>query len=890
MRKIVLGILAHVDAGKTTLAEALLYTSGNIRELGRVDNQNAFLDTYALERERGITVFSKQAQIELENTSIALLDTPGHVDFSAEMERTLQVLDYAILVISGADGVQGHTRTLWQLLEKYQIPTFLFVNKMDQAGTEKEPLLEELKNRLDEGCIAFGEVFTEKEYEEIAVCDEVILESFLESGTILQEEISKLILERKIFPCYFGSALKLEGIKTFIKDLEHYTKECHYPSEFGAKVFKITRDEQGNRLTYMKITGGSLRVKEVIISGREAVSEKIHQIRIYSGEKFEVVEEIAAGSVCAVVGLNSTYSGEGLGSEKVSKKPVLEPVLTYQIILPMGLDAAQVMPKLRQLEEEEPELHIVWNEELQEIQAQLMGAVQVEILKDMLLRRFDLPVEFGKGNIVYKETIADTAYGVGHFEPLRHYAEVHLLLEAGEPNSGLIFDSRCSIDMLDTNWQRLILTHLQEREHLGVLTGAAITDMKITLLAGRAHNKHTEGGDFRQATYRAIRQGLKEAKSILLEPYYEFRLELPEPMIGRGIADVERMKGTFEGPFQESEMAVLIGKAPVAMMGEYQMEVAAYTKGHGRLFCMLKGYQPCLHADEIIEKSGYDAERDIANPTGSVFCSHGAGYPVPWNEVKEHMHIESQIKEKVESDAEIDRDNRGVREEERWIDVEEVDEIISRTFNANKKSDFIPHKGIKRGNRIKREVVTTTTRVYKKPAPKENYLLVDGYNIVYAWEELRELAGINIDSARDKLLDILCDYQGMKKCKLIVVFDAYRVKGHRSELMDYHNIHVVYTKEAETADRYIERFAHEHKKQYNITVATSDGMEQIIIRGQECRLLSARDLEIEVGEMKKQTKEACEQIAERGKSHLFDELSVEQVEGLAGLESNRQEQ
>lgn len=843
MKQLVIGILAHVDAGKTTLSEAMLYKCGSIRSLGRVDNKDAFLDTFALEKERGITIFSKQAQIETGTTRITLLDTPGHVDFASETERTLQVLDYAILVINGADGIQGHTATLWRLLKKYKIPVFLFVNKMDQVGTNKGKLLEEIKSRLHENCIDFSEQ-NEAFYEQMAMTEEAALEQFLENGILDDGTIKNLISKRKIFPCFFGSALKLTGVEEFLEGLEKYTKEQHYPEKFGAKVFKVARDAQGNRLTFMKITGGCLKVKSILYK-----EEKVNQIRIYSGERYEVTGEAKAGDICAVTGPLTTFPGQGIGTEEATGMPVLEPVLTCQIILPEGCDAAVMLPKLRQLEEEDPLLHIVWNENLQEIQAQIMGEVQMEILQSLIFERFGIRVEFGNGNIVYKETIKNTVEGVGHFEPLKHYAEVHLLLEPGEPGSGLSFCADCSEDMLPKNWQRLILTHLEEKEHKGVLTGSSITDMKITLVAGRAHQKHTEGGDFRQATYRALRQGLKQAESVLLEPYYEFRLEVPEAVIGRAMTDVEKRFGTFSMEGNQEETAVLTGSVPVVTMQDYQKEVHAYTKGQGRLFLSLKGYFPCHNAEEVIENIGYDSERDLENPTGSVFCAHGAGYVVEWNHVKEYMHVESGVSLEEDGDKEKEADTKTARSsslEEMAIGTEEIDRILERTFYANTKEKAggrgkTPWK--RKNNGLLPEAKEWKPKTVEK---KEEYLLVDGYNVIFAWEELAELAKINLDSARGQLLDLLCDYQAMKGCQLIAVFDAYRIKGHAEEITDYHNIHVVYTKEAETADQFIEKFAHENGRKYRVTVATSDGLEQIIIRGQGCLLLSAREFKEEI--------------------------------------------
>lgn len=875
MKKLTIGILAHVDAGKTTLSESMLYMSGSIRKLGRVDNGNAFLDTFTLERARGITIFSKQAVLNLKETKITLLDTPGHVDFSAEMERTLQVLDYAILVISGADGVQGHTRTLWKLLDKYKVPVFLFVNKMDQAGTNKGKVIEELRHVLDDGCIEFLDTGSEEFFENIAMCDETLLEQYMESGSIALDKIRELIQKRKVFPCFFGAALKLEGVEELMNGLEKYTLAPIYPKEFGAKIYKIARDEQGNRLTYMKVTGGCLKVKDVLTNKQE----KVNQIRIYSGVKYETVAEVNAGTICAVTGLTDTHPGEGLGVEEASMAPILAPVLTYQVRLPEGCDASSMLPKLRQLEEEEPELHIVWDENLQEIQAGIMGEVQIEILRSLIAERFGVHVEFGTGNIVYKETITDVVEGVGHFEPLKHYAEVHLLLEPGEPGSGLQFGVNCSEDDLDRNWQRLVLTHLEEKEHLGVLTGSSITDMKITLVGGRAHQKHTEGGDFRQATYRAVRQGLKQANSILLEPYYEFQLEVPEKVIGRAMTDIEKMYGTFEITETMEGMATLVGCAPVVTMRDYQREVIAYTGGQGRLYCDLKGYEPCHNESEIIEAFGYDAEKDLENPTGSVFCSHGAGFVVSWEQVKDYMHVESYL-DALRKNSGNANEERKVQAsyQEQWIDTDEIDQILNRTFYANSGARVNYYKG--NSSKKAESNALPVVRTYKKAEVLEEYLLVDGYNIIYAWEELNALAQTNMDSARGKLQDILCNYQAIKKCNLIVVYDAYRVQGHMTEIMDYHNIHIVFTKEAETADQYIERFSHENKRKYNITVATSDGVEQVIIRGQGCRLLSARELEEDVNSVNESIRENYLETMPTKQNRLFDAISLETADHI----------
>lgn len=873
-KHICVGILAHVDAGKTTLSEAILYTAGNLRKFGRVDNGDAFLDTYELERSRGITIFSKQAEVSMEHMDLTLLDTPGHVDFSAEMERTLQVLDYAILVISGADGVQGHTLTLWSLLERYEIPTFLFINKMDQNGTDKDALLKELQERLSSGCIDFGEKNSDEFYEAVAMEDEELLDQYLESGEIQDHQIEAMITKRKVFPCFFGSALKLQGVEEFLQAIEFYTEVKEYPKEFGARVFKITRDESGNRLTHLKVTGKDLQVKTVITNG----DEKVNQIRIYSGEKYETVNELEAGRICAVTGLSDTFPGQCLGVEQGGYEPVLEPVLTYQMILPEQTSATVMLPKLRQLEEEEPELHIIWNEELQEIQVQIMGEVQIEILKSLIKERFDVDVEFGQGNIVYKETIKEMVEGVGHFEPLRHYAEVHLILEPLERGSGVVIDTQCSEDVLDKNWQRLILTHLLEKENRGVLTGAPITDIKITLAAGRAHQKHTEGGDFRQATYRAVRQGLRMAESMLLEPYYKFRLEIPQQMVGRAMTDIEKMHGTFETPDTTKEMAVLQGVAPVSTMQGYQKEVLAYSKGMGRLFTTLNGYDICHNAEEIIKASGYDPDRDLENPCGSVFCSHGAGYNVPWDEVPEHMHLESVLaKETVEEEFDEIAQRRAYIEDE-WIDTDEIDKILEQTFYANQHNKSKWKK--KKAARIEQDYHSSAEKSSIKRDMSKKYLLVDGYNIIYAWDELKELLDTNVDAARGKLLDEMCNYQGMKGMELIVVFDAYRVKGHETEITDYLNIHVVYTKEAETADQYIEKFAHTHGRKYDVTVATSDGLEQIIIRGQGCRLLSARELKRDYEEAKAQIRTDYLNNQKTEKTYVMDGISLkdEQLE------------
>lgn len=868
----VVGILAHVDAGKTTLAESILYLSGNIRKIGRVDHGDSFLDHNALERSRGITIFSKQAEVRLNDTAITLLDTPGHVDFSAEMERTLQVLDYAILVISGSDGVQGHVQTLWKLLERYEIPTFLFVNKMDQPDTNQESLMIELQKRLSEKCINFSIDRTFEEFEEsVAICDEELMESYLEGNAINNSNIQTLIADRKLYPCFFGSALKMQGVEEFLQAFETYLQAKNYSDEFGAKVYKISRDKQGTRLTHLKITGGSLKVKSVVKE-----DEKADQLRIYSGTSFQAVNEVSAGNICAVTGLTSTRVGEGLGIGEDSFPPILEPVLTYQIQLPEGTDVHGMFLKLKQLEEEEPELHIVWNEQLSEIHAQVMGEVQIEILKSLIAERFQTEVEFGEGNIVYKETIAEMVEGNGHYEPLRHYAEVRLLLEPAEPGSGLTFATDVSEDILDKNWQRLILTHLEEKAHKGVLTGSDITDMKITIVNGRAHNKHTEGGDFRQSTYRAVRQGLKKAKSILLEPVYEYQLEVPSEMIGRAMSDVQKMCGTFLPPETDGEISILKGTAPVVNMRNYQMEVIAYTKGCGRLFCTLKGYEPCHNTDEVIARIGYDSESDIDNPTCSVFCDHGAGFVVPWDEVDAHMHTESYVKR---NKSQTETVNTYVAPP--VIDEDEIKAIFERTFGANKREPRDSSRIITAGYSEPKKV--------KKQEQIPEVLLVDGYNIIFAWEDLKELSQVNIEGARGKLMDVLCNYQGYRKNVVILVFDGYKVKGNPGEILKYHNIYVVYTKEAETADQYIEKTVQDIGKKYNVTVATSDALEQMIILGQGAHRISAKELREEIIIMNRELHEEHLEQTKKTSSYLFEGLSEEMADFMDDVRMGRRE-
>lgn len=838
MKHLVIGILAHVDAGKTTLSEAMLYTAGTIRSLGRVDHQDAFLDTDSQERARGITIFSKQAEFIYGDIKVQLLDTPGHVDFSTEMERTLQVLDYAILVISGKDGVQGHTATLWKLLKKYRIPTFLFVNKMDLDVTGKEPIMEELKLKLDDRCIDFTD--PETVAEQIAMCDENLLDEYLETGAIAEDGILKAIEFRKIFPCYFGSALKLNGVKEFMSGLESFTKVQVYGERFGARVYKITRDNQGNRLTHLKVTGGNLHVKD------EFNEEKVNQIRIYSGEKFRTVEQVNAGETCAVTGLNKTFAGQGLGFEDEERDAMMKPVLIYGVVLPPEQDVHQAYLKLKQMEEEDPQLHIIWNQQMKEIQIQLMGEVQLEILKNIIADRFNMEVSFTAGRISYKETIAAPVIGSGHFEPLRHYAEVHLLLEPGQRGSGIVFDSACSEDALDRNWQRLIITHLMEREHPGVLTGSPITDIKITILNGRAHLKHTEGGDFRQATYRAIRQGLRKAETVLLEPWYDYRLEVPTEMVGRAMADIQKMGGSFDAPESIGDYSVLTGKAPVSEMKDYPLDVTSYTKGHGRLMCNVCGYEPCHNQEEVVALFGYDPDKDVQNPADSVFCSHGAGYNVKWNEADEHMHVSSGY---ITDDENLRPESAVTRTASKYTgslaEDKELERIFQMTFRKSEEKMMKPGK-----------TGESETRVYKQQIREvlPEYLLVDGYNIIFAWDELKELAQVNLDSAREALIEILNNYQGYRKCNIIAVFDAYKVKGGVRREERHGNIDVVFTKEAETADTYIERATHEMKGKYRVRVATSDRLEQMIIMGNGALRISA-------GEFKKEVEQTDAEIA-----------------------------
>ena len=852
-KQIVLGILAHVDSGKTTLSEAMLYRSGAIRKLGRVDHKDAFLDTDTLEKARGITIFSKQALLTAGNTDITLLDTPGHVDFSTETERTLQVLDYAVLVVSGTDGVQSHTETLWRLLRRYHVPTFVFVNKMDLPGKNREELLTQLNRRLGEGFVDFGAVQADRD-EALAVCDETLMERMLDAGALTDADIIPAVARRHVFPCWFGHALRrteadeMDSVDALLAGLDRFTRPAPALEAFGAKVFKVSQDEQGTRLTWLRVTGGELKVKAQL-SGEtdgEPWAEKANQLRLYSGAKYTLAEAVAPGQVCAVTGLTKARPGEGLGAERDSDVPVLEPVLSYQVLLPEGADVHAALGKLHRLEEEEPQLHVVWNETLGEIHVQLMGEVQLEVLRSLLAERFGLNVEFGPGGILYKETITEPMEGVGHYEPLRHYAEVHLKLEPLPRGSGMQFAVDCREEVLDKNWQRLVLTHLEEKQHLGVLIGAPLTDVKITLIAGRAHLKHTEGGDFRQATYRAVRQGLMMAKSQLLEPWYAFRLEVPAENIGRAMSDIQRMEGSFDPPESGEETAVLTGFAPVATMRSYAMEVVSYTRGRGQLSLTLDGYRPCHNAAEIIEAVGYEPEHDLDNPADSVFCAHGAGFVVPWDQVRNHMHMDSGWGKtaRPEQETAAAPQRRAMAYRATLEEDAELLKIFERTYGP-----------------IKRDPLAAFRPVQKRERPDFNaeqwqiqpeYLLVDGYNIIFSWDELNALAKESLDAARHKLMDILCNYQGYQKCNLILVFDAYRVPGSPGSIEQYHNIHVVYTKEAETADMFIEHVTHEIGKDRRVRVATSDGMEQIIILGHGALRVSARMFHEEVQNVEQQ--------------------------------------
>ena len=845
-KQIVLGILAHVDSGKTTLSEAMLYRAGVTRRLGRVDHKDAFLDTDALEKARGITIFSKQALLTAGDTDITLLDTPGHVDFSTETERTLQVLDYAVLVVSGTDGVQSHTETLWRLLRRYHVPTFVFVNKMDLPGMERQELLAQLNRRLGEGFVDFGVEQAGRD-EALALCDENLMDRMLDAGQLQDADLIPAIARRHVFPCWFGAALKLEGVDALLDGLDRYTRPAPALEAFGAKVFNVSQDEQGARLTWLRVTGGELKVKAQLTgeADGEPWAEKANQLRLYSGAKYTLTEAIGPGQVCAVTGLTKARPGEGLGAERDSDLPVLEPVLSYQVLLPEGADMHAALGKLHRLEEEEPQLHAVWNETLGEIHVQLMGEIQLEVLRSLLAERFGLAVEFGPGGILYKETITEPMEGVGHYEPLRHYAEVHLKLEPLPRGSGMQFAADCREEVLDKNWQRLVLTHLEEKQHLGVLTGSPLTDVKITLIAGRAHLKHTEGGDFRQATYRAVRQGLMLAKSQLLEPWYAFRLEVPAENIGRAMSDIQRMEGTFDPPESGEETAVLTGFAPVSTMRSYPMEVVSYTRGRGHLSLTLDGYRPCHNAQEVIAAIGYEPEHDLDNPADSVFCAHGAGFVVPWDQVRGHMHVDSGWGKSTRPEQEAAVPQRRAMAYRATLEEDaELLKIFERTYGPIKRDPLAAFRPVQ-----KRERPDFAAEQWEI-APE--YLLVDGYNIIFAWDELNALSKESLDAARHKLMDILCNYQGFQKCVLILVFDAYRVPGSPGSIEQYHNIHVVYTKEAETADMFIERVTHEIGRNRRVRVATSDGMEQIIILGHGALRVSARMFHEEVQNVEKQ--------------------------------------
>lgn len=919
----VVGIVAHVDAGKTTLSEAMLYETGVIRSLGRVDHKNAYLDTDEQERERGITIFSKQARFDVgkaffedcgipfqENLKITLLDTPGHVDFSAEMERALQVLDYAVLVISGTDGVQGHTRTLWRLLRHYSVPVFLFINKMDLDGADKEKIQKELEHELSDSCVDFSasplvlrekregaEEKQQKLYEALAVCDEDLLDEYMETGKITDIHIAEAVRARRVFPCFYGSALNNEGVRELLCGMA-YMKQPDYPDKFSARVYKIGRDLRGTRLTWLKVTGGTLKAKDRIVISKDGqeTEEKADQLRLYSGDKYETAEEVQAGELCAVTGMNSTYAGQGLGAEENLVVPVLEPVLNYRVYLPDGVSPAEMMVKLRQLEEEDPQLHILWNENLQEIHVQMMGQVQIEVLTRLIKERFNIVVTFGQGNIVYKETIARAVEGVGHFEPLRHYAEVHLLIEPAEPDSGVQVETACPEDVLDRNWQRLIATHIGEREHAGVLTGAALTDVRITILTGRAHKKHTEGGDFRQATYRAIRQGLKSTESVLLEPYYTFSLEVPQEDVGRVMTDLKQRSASFGPPeyaVKELELARITGRAPVATMQDYMEEIHACTKGRGQLLLEFAGYDVCHNSEEVIAEKGYDSEADVENPTGSVFCAHGAGFVVPWDEVADYMHLPYvyDAEALLQKDG-FSYDTEGAQygaaetaalavkkpEAESWeksvakmssmeLDKELLD-VYQREFGMDKNALDEQERRRWKKKQEKKQPVTKLDKkgnpIYPAKGPKERLLVVDGYNIIFAWKDLNDLAKINIDSARDRLKDILLNYQAYAHCRLVLVFDAYKVKGNAGKKEIYDacqktgkqeadtGIEVVYTSTDETADAFIERFVHDVKGKYRVTVATNDGLEQLTVMSQGALRMSSENLREEIERVSRQ--------------------------------------
>ncbi len=833
MKKLVTGILAHVDSGKTTLSEGLLYSAGEIRKRGRVDHGDTFLDTNIIERERGITIFAKQAVLKTASSEITLLDTPGHVDFSAETERTLSVLDYAVLVVSGSEGVQSHTETLWYILKNKNIPVFIFVNKMDISSYSANALLHNLKAKLDDNCIDFASFGSESFYESVALSDEKAMQEFLESGEVGKDRILRLIKRRKIFPCFFGSALKQEGVDEFLKLFDEFTLPAEKRDEFGAKVYKITQDEQGNRLTHMKICGGTLKVRE-LISGTDKNgnewNEKVNQIRIYSGERFKTAELAEQGTVCAVTGLSQTFAGQGLGAENNTEEFALEPVFLYKLQINDGTDSAVALSKLKKFEEEEPQLSVIWNEQLSEIHLKLMGEIQCEILKRIIKERFDLDADFVQGSILYKETVAAPVEGVGHFEPLRHYSEVHVMIEPGERGSGVKIASTCSEDELAKNWQRLILTHLGERKHVGVLTGSELTDVKFTLVSGKAHIKHTEGGDFRQATYRAVRHGLMRAENVLLEPWYSFTLELPTTYLGRAMTDVEKMGGKISMPHSDGDNSVVTGRAPVSKMREYQKDVTAYTKGLGHLSCRLSGYEPCMDSDRVIKEIGYEPEADVKNTADSVFCDHGAGFLVKWNEVENFMHLPYQ---KDKPADEIAAPLPAPKRKEEWVSEEELIRIYEHTYGK------IEHK-LPRKMKTEKTSAITPKSLPKAKIYDKTYLLVDGYNIIFASDELKKHADESLDIARNKLVSKMCSYKAVRDCEIILVFDAYRVSGKHREIEKTGGISIVYTKEAETADAYIEKTSHELSKNNRVQVATSDNLEQIIILGGGALRIPAR--------------------------------------------------
>ncbi|MCI5690993.1 MAG: TetM/TetW/TetO/TetS family tetracycline resistance ribosomal protection protein [Clostridiales bacterium] len=847
------GLLAHVDAGKTTLSEALLYTAGAISTLGRVDHGDAHLDNHQLERARGITIFSKQATLETERLSITLLDTPGHVDFSTEMERTLQVLDYAILVISATDGVQAHTETLWRLLRQRQIPTFLFVTKMDLPNPGRQALMAQLCRQLDERCVDFT-TQDEAWAETVALGEEALLDRYLETGTLSPRDVSGLIRLGKLFPCYFGAPLHLDGVEAFLTGLETFAEPPRYPEAFSARVFKIARDPQGGRLTFVKITGGTLSVRTPLryapADGEDEIEEKITQLRRYSGAKFQPVESVSAGQVCALLGLTATYPGQGLGAAAPAPPPLLEPVVTYRLVLPPDCQAQVMLPKLRQLEEEDPQLHITWDEHSRQIHARLMGQVQIEVLKSLIAERFDVQVQVDAGRILYKETIAAPVEGVGHYEPLRHYAEVHLLLEPLPQGSGLVFDSQCSEDLLDRNWQRLILTHLAERSHRGVLTGAPITDMKITLMSGRAHLKHTEGGDFRQATYRAVRQGLMQAESILLEPWYAFQLTLPAEQLGRAISDLQTMGGTFSSPDNDGVWATLSGTAPVSAMKDYPLEVASYTRGRGRFSCSLHGYAPCHDQKQVVQAAAYDPEADLEHTPDSVFCAHGGGFSVKWRDVPDYMHLESCLAVPRTDPPTVPR----VYSKNLDIDEKELEAIFERTFGPQRRREY-QFLGQGSSAAPKRTIAP----------PKPQCLIVDGYNMIFSWDILKELARDSLDTARQRLMDILSNYCGYKSCRLVLVFDGYKVKGNAGSTFDYHHIQVVYTKQDETGDLFIERLLQDIGKNYAVRVATSDSLIQLSALRAGVLRLSAKELWLEVEQVGRQIDQAIQELNQKGR-------------------------